>query len=260
MVDRDGDGFIDWPEFVKTVISKEASFSERESSHDAMMQHPANLEPELEYSLCRVFEEELDGILKLEKYKLQLSIHPDLGLIQSFKLLDPFGKGYFDQIDLQEFISAHFYPVSQYRAERIFRRLDLDYDGRVGYQEWNHVARPREINDTMMLDMQRNADWVRDQEVDRKYEKVMSPEKFEKTFYDDLDIHASKIAISPTKEYVRVPVGADSRDFTLRPNTTEFSSTLREPALTKPSHTFESTTRIDTDGFPEHKRLKITHE
>lgn len=29
VMDRDGDGFIDWPEFIKTIISKEVSFSER---------------------------------------------------------------------------------------------------------------------------------------------------------------------------------------------------------------------------------------
>lgn len=33
VIDRDQDGFIDWPEFVKTVITKEKSFNEKANSN-----------------------------------------------------------------------------------------------------------------------------------------------------------------------------------------------------------------------------------
>ena len=100
----------------------------------------------------------------------------------------------------------------------------MDYDGRVAYHEWNHVARPREINETMLLEADRNADWLSEHQMNLKYEKVMSPEKFEKTFFDETSIHKSKIPISPTKDYIRVPVDSlESHDFQIRPSTTDFS-------------------------------------
>ena len=145
-LDRDRDGFIDWDEFVKTVISKEASFYEKGTELQNSLHHPQALQAELEHSICRIFEEELAGLIKMEKYKLQLSIHPELGMVQSFKMIDRFDKGYFDIRDIQKFVSQNLQHITMQRAERILRRLDLDYDGRVIYAEWNQSTRPKSLN------------------------------------------------------------------------------------------------------------------
>jgi hypothetical protein len=69
-LDRDADGFIDWEEYIKTVISKECTFYEEGNDLQQSMGNMVNLQPELEHSLCRIFEEELHGLIQMEKYKL----------------------------------------------------------------------------------------------------------------------------------------------------------------------------------------------
>lgn len=133
-------------------------------------------------------------------------MHPELGLVNCFRIIDDYGQGYFDINDLRIFLRHYLPSLSQQKLERIFRRMDLDYDGRVTYEEWNQVARPRDIEDTIILDAEKNADFIADQKTRKRYEKAISPEKFKKTIYDEEAMHSSRISISPTKEYIRIPV------------------------------------------------------
>jgi hypothetical protein len=127
-------------------------------------------------------------------------------MVQGFKFLDPYDRGYFDLRDIQEFVHEYFQHITIQRAERILRRLDLDYDGKVIYSEWNQSTRPRSLNKTLLVEIDENEKWLQDQELRLRTQKIMSPEKFIKTKYDPDNIHESKVNISPSKQYVRTPV------------------------------------------------------
>lgn len=204
-LDRDGDGVLDWDEFIKTIISRECNFYESGNGNHSQHQ-VGRLHPDLEFSMSRIFEEELAGLIKMEKFKLQLSIHPDLGTVRSFRLLDPTDRGFFDLRDIKEFITEHFDVITFQRAERILRRLDLDCDGKVIYQEWNQTTKPRSLNDNLIGEIDSNEEWLKEQELRLKIEKIVSPEKFLKEKYDSDSIHKSKVNITPSKQYIRTPI------------------------------------------------------
>jgi uncharacterized protein YuzE len=120
----------------------------------------------------------------MEKFKLQLSMHPDLGLVNSFKMLDSYDRGYFDLRDIQEFITDHSQVITIQRAERILRRLDIDYDGKVIYQEWNKATKPRNLNDTLLIEIDQNENWLKEQEMKVRVDRIISPQKYVKDRYN----------------------------------------------------------------------------
>jgi hypothetical protein len=56
----------------------------------------------------------------------------------------------------------------------------LNYDGKVAYSEWNQATRPRSLNESLLLEIDNNEDWLKEQELKLRLEKIISPEKYTK--------------------------------------------------------------------------------
>ena len=143
-LDRNKDGVIDWDEFIKTVISREGSFYEvGRSSY--------TLPLEVEHSLVRVFQEELEGLRRLEDLKQQIFEYGPEELASAFYELDRTNKGWVSQRDLYIFLDNYVGPVTNSIVERTLRRLDTDCDGRVSFREWREGMTPYDIDSTVVV-------------------------------------------------------------------------------------------------------------
>lgn len=211
-LDRDSDGYIDWEEFIKTVISKDCSFYE-ETQFNPNLQ-AGDLSLELRHSLVRVFEEELKGLKILDQNKFELFNDKNFDLALSFKKLDIGKKDYLDIRDIYDFISFHVGQITYNRAERVLRRIDLDLDGKVIFGEWQIALRPRCLGKRDYYDRIISDDvWVLDQKIKEEQDKTAKRviARYRGRSRDN-SLHDSKIQITPTKLYRRSPKRSRSKE------------------------------------------------
>lgn len=204
-LDRDSDGSIDWDEYIKTVISKDCSFYEN-STKKLKKDIIPTLPLEIRHSLTRVFEEELNGLKELNRKKVDLVNLKEFSLVQSFKDLDINNKSYIDIRDINQFISYYKGQITYTRAERILRRLDFDLDGKINYSEWELGLRPRCLGGIDVIERVVSDDaWILEQRI--KHEQNLTAERVRSKYgggrEKSLDIHESRVNISPSRVYVR---------------------------------------------------------
>jgi Ca2+-binding EF-hand superfamily protein len=135
-LDFDGDGVLSWPEFLDTILSRE---------HHNNYQYGilTNFTMELEQSLARVFEQELENENALEKLRRAVWDTGDLKEGALFDHLDRDTKGWLSLQDFHDFLQAFSADGLNFQtAERCFRRIDEDNDDRVLFDEFLRAIRP----------------------------------------------------------------------------------------------------------------------
>lgn len=134
-LDRDGDGLVNWTEFLNTVMSREHSFVPPQYG----TYYPFSVE--LEHSLMRVFEQEMVNQRNLEDSRraLHLSSYTESKLFDS---VDRELKGWVSLADVDAFLKSRYAGTTYAKSERAFRRIDEDGDGRVVFEEFLRAVRP----------------------------------------------------------------------------------------------------------------------
>jgi len=135
-LDSDQDGVVTWAEFLHHIMSKEYhSGCQYGSTVDFNLQ--------LEHSLMRVFEQELNNEVTLEAKRRVLWDTPGLQERALFDLVDIDNNGSLTQEDLHQFLKPYANETyNESKAERIWRRMDEDKDGCVIYDEFVRSLRP----------------------------------------------------------------------------------------------------------------------
>lgn len=134
-LDKDGDGYIKWTEFLDMVVSEELAhrYNQYGTADD--------LSVELQHSLMRVFEQEMLNQRKLESTRraMHLSSYTETRL---FDLIDTDVKGWISLSDLEYFCTTRDRTTNYTRFERAYRRMDQNRDGRISFEEFLLMIRP----------------------------------------------------------------------------------------------------------------------
>jgi len=134
-LDFDGDGLVSWPEFLDSILSRE---------HHNNFQYGilTTFTMELEHSLARVYEQELENEKDLEKHRRLIFDVTDLKEGKLFDEVDTDTKGWISVQDVHTFLKSYSPNVDFTVAERAFRRIDEDNDDRILYDEFLRSVRP----------------------------------------------------------------------------------------------------------------------
>lgn len=130
LLDLNNDGVLDREEFVRMLLHPEPGFSDKNPIYQPLL-------PDVELSLARVLQEEMNGIGTLDKLrsKLRIEVSPTF-LDTIFHMLDLDRKSYLDLRDIYEFMSRNLEGTTYSKAGRVLRRMDRDNDKRVSKREW----------------------------------------------------------------------------------------------------------------------------
>ena len=137
-MDIDKDGIIDFGEFTELVLTKDSPKSVKE----ALMEFHSDEEVIEEtnnrtlYALSRIFELEMQNLLKIEHSKKSVFRVPELDLGHLFRILDCDAKEFIDQENVFEFMNKFIGGVRVKKAMMLFRRVDLDNDGMITFKDW----------------------------------------------------------------------------------------------------------------------------
>lgn len=96
----------------------------------------SNLDDEIEHSLARVFEEEVNGAKSLEEYREAVQEADGYDVHELFNVIDTENQGFLDIRDLYNFMNEHLGTTTYQRSERVLRRLDLNSDGKITLSEF----------------------------------------------------------------------------------------------------------------------------
>lgn len=134
-LDVDGDGYVNWHEFLDLIQSRE--LSRTNSQYDLYVEQTIDLE----HSLARIFEQEMMNQRNIENARRRLHLS-SLTETKLFDTIDRDRKGYITPTDLETWLTIRNASKSYTRYERAFRRMDLNNDGRITFEEFLQMVRP----------------------------------------------------------------------------------------------------------------------
>lgn len=99
-------------------------------------QNDEYLSPEIESSLSRLLEMEIIYHLRLEQLKLDLEEIEDYNIKRLFKMVDSQRLRYLDYGSIKSFLMRMGHIVQPKEVSCIIRRLDIDGDNRISFDEF----------------------------------------------------------------------------------------------------------------------------
>jgi Ca2+-binding EF-hand superfamily protein len=140
--DRDNDGRLSWAEFSEAICPKDVPWN-----FDACRKTSTEFAEYMQRSLSRVFTQEIENQRSLEvcRAKLYLSSQAESCL---FDKIDASGRGLINIQDFDAYVRSHNPKTSFVDSERAFRRLDLDQDGTIIFEEFILALRNNYIHST----------------------------------------------------------------------------------------------------------------
>ena len=94
------------------------------------------LPSDVEWSLARVFDKEIDAYRKIELLKESLAGRFDFNASQAFKTIDVDRLGFLDHETLFQFFKQNNIIISDDDVQALLRRIDKDQDARISYDEF----------------------------------------------------------------------------------------------------------------------------
>ena len=134
-LDFDADGLVSWPEFLDAILS-------REYHNNYQYGNSNRFNAELEISLARVFEQEMNNETTLEELRKSVWELAELKEGALFDEMDVERKGWLSLQDFANFLKESYPNMGFADIERCFRRVDEDNDDRVLFDEFVRTLRP----------------------------------------------------------------------------------------------------------------------
>ena len=108
------------------------------------------LDNEIETELTKLFEKEIALNRVSEEIKQEMEATKNFTLKLAFEAIDDWKYGYVDKKNLKSFFRKHHYAASGAECMAIIRRLDLDADARVSWNEFVEGLRPEQPYSKLM--------------------------------------------------------------------------------------------------------------
>ena len=138
--DRDGDGFLDFADFLTLVLPNvdmalRAKVSQRQN-YDVGKND--RLQSNVEFELSRLLEKEIHYHVKVEIEKKELECMDDFNTVAVFTMMDPLNYGYLDFENLKTFISKFKnHEMGKDEINAILRRMSNDTDAKITFREFS---------------------------------------------------------------------------------------------------------------------------
>ena len=136
--DSNEDGALNYAEFLAITLP-----CENQALRSAATQRPNYrvgrydyLPRSVEIQLTSLLEKEVAMHRRVEKLKQELEVRYDYSPKAAFKSVDDINYGYIDASSLKRFLKNAKYLPSDRELAAIIRRLDLDADARLNYEEF----------------------------------------------------------------------------------------------------------------------------
>ena len=134
-LDRDSDGVISWGEYLNSCINREFSPDDNNFPHSWKI--PREIPVDIEKALANVLLLEIQGSQHIEDAKQNfIADFSAFDIEQMFDAIDTEQKDYISLVNLWSFIKSESNKAELKIAELCFRRLDLDFDARIGIDDW----------------------------------------------------------------------------------------------------------------------------
>ncbi|CAI2362581.1 unnamed protein product [Moneuplotes crassus] len=98
----------------------------------------------IEYELCKLFVKEIAFHSRIENIKQELASKPDFDSKSGFKTIDDWNYNYIDFSNLKRFLKSTGHIATNKELAAIIRRLDLNADSRLSFEEFDEGIKPIE--------------------------------------------------------------------------------------------------------------------
>jgi Ca2+-binding EF-hand superfamily protein len=105
----------------------------------------------IEYEMCKLLVKEIAFHRRTEKLKQELAWKADFDSKAGFKAIDDWTYHYIDFSNLKRFMKSTGYVPTNKELAAIIRRLDLNADSRLSYEEFEEGIRPAEPYSRVLL-------------------------------------------------------------------------------------------------------------
>lgn len=136
--DADLSGTLSYSEFVNMVVSERNSYL-RNTSLSNTSRGILPVPYDVEFSLVRLLEKELDYVKCLNGSVRELNLRYDFNALDAFKSLDIYNIDNVNSESVRKFLIRNFITPSESDLSNIVKRLDLDRDFRVTYTEFKSL-------------------------------------------------------------------------------------------------------------------------
>ncbi|CDW85220.1 ef hand family protein [Stylonychia lemnae] len=149
-IDRDGKGFIvsrdlqHFINFMQIMLPCDDAYlraAATQRPHRRTAAH-SRLSPTVEQSLSLLLENEINFHLIIEQQKKDLENCPDFNARRAFKALDELKYNFINEANLKIFLRNMGHQVIKKELVAILRRLDLDGDSKISFQEFAEGIKP----------------------------------------------------------------------------------------------------------------------
>lgn len=132
-LDHNQDSKVSYSDFIESALP-----ATRPSLKSIATSRPPkiHISYEVEYSLVKLFQKELDFIRNVDFNRANLTSKFDYNNRAAFELLDPKSLGYISRYFLLEFMRLNRFRATEAEIDAIFRRVDRDSDGKINYKEF----------------------------------------------------------------------------------------------------------------------------
>ena len=141
--DSNQDGVLSYSEFLAMTLPCESQLlrseaTQRPNYHVGQFDY---LPREVELALTSLLEKELNMHRRIELLKQELEVRYDYSSRSAFKTVDDINYGFVDASSLKRFLKNAKHIPSERELAAIIRRLDLDADARLNFQEFSEGIR-----------------------------------------------------------------------------------------------------------------------
>ena len=144
--DVDDDQKLNYTEFLTMVLPCDSAklrseITQRKNYYVGLNDYLAKA---IEYELCKLFVKEIAFHRRTENLKQDLAVTPDFDAKSGFKTIDDWTYNYIDFSNLKRFLKSQFYIPTNKDLTAIIRRMDLNADSRLSFDEFEEGLKPSE--------------------------------------------------------------------------------------------------------------------
>lgn len=136
--DSDDDGYLSYSDFIQIVLPCDDNMMRaqvQQRPYSRVGRHDA-LPYDIESSLVRLFQHEVDFIRRMNTLVKELCARPDYSPYAAFRTVDRHNEGMINMHNLQDFFRSFGNYLTEQETFAIVRRIDTDGDARVGFEEF----------------------------------------------------------------------------------------------------------------------------
>lgn len=136
--DADNDGNLDQREFCNMVVTATDSVLQKRAHerYEEFVDFNDRLADDVEKGIAQILVMEIEGLRALQKEKESLKMRYDYSRLEAFRVIDQYRLNSLLRDDVRTFLTRNGIFATALDADNIFRRLDLDRDGRITYTEF----------------------------------------------------------------------------------------------------------------------------